>query len=204
MFSPVPLLFQQFSDQNGNPLAGGKFWSYIAGTNTPSSTFTDASGSTPNPNPIILDSNGWADAWIAAGGGAYKFVLMDANDVVLKTVDDVNISAADVPTGWSQHDVTDGQSETALAGETVDLSLYSSAFYDVEIKRGTTVISSGRLSVQGLNGTGRVVVGEFISEEPHGVVFSVTQVGTVVTLCAALDSGAGDGTITVSRRLVLV
>jgi hypothetical protein len=39
-----PLLRQRFFDSNGNPLAGGKLYSYAAGTTTPQSTYTDQSG----------------------------------------------------------------------------------------------------------------------------------------------------------------
>jgi len=41
----------QFFDANGNPLVGGKVYTYAAGTSTPLSTFTDASEGTANTNP---------------------------------------------------------------------------------------------------------------------------------------------------------
>lgn len=77
----------RFFDSNGNPLSGGKLYSYIAGTSTPLATFTDKSGLAANTNPVILDANGEADVWTAAQ--SYKFVLMDADDVVQWTVDNV-------------------------------------------------------------------------------------------------------------------
>ena len=49
--SAVPKL--QFFDNNGNPLVGGKLYTYAAGTTTPLATYTDASSGTPNTNPII-------------------------------------------------------------------------------------------------------------------------------------------------------
>lgn len=80
-------LRQKFTDANGNPLAGGKVYSYQAGTTTPLSTYTDYGGGTANANPVILDSNGEADIWIGSAG--YKFVITDSDDNVLDTVDNV-------------------------------------------------------------------------------------------------------------------
>jgi hypothetical protein len=110
----------------------------------------------------------------------------------------------DTLVAWTEHAVTDGQAAGNLTGETVDFELYTSADYDVEILRGTTVISNGKIAVQNLNGTARVVTGLFLADEAHGVTFSVTQAALVAQLRAALDTGAGDGTIKLSRRLVPV
>lgn len=84
--SAVPKL--QFFDNNGNPLVGGRLYTYAAGTTTPLATYTDASAGTPNTNPIILDSRGEANVWLTAV--SYKFVLKDASDVTIWTVDNVS------------------------------------------------------------------------------------------------------------------
>ena len=87
VLTPQPIM--QFTTAAGVPLSGGKLYTYAAGTTTPQQTFTDASGATPNTNPVILDSRGEAPVWL--GSASYKFKLTDANDVELWTVD--NISA---------------------------------------------------------------------------------------------------------------
>ena len=56
--SPVPKLY--FTDSNGNPLIGGKLWTYNSGTSTPVPTYTSFTGDTANTNPVILDSRGEA------------------------------------------------------------------------------------------------------------------------------------------------
>ena len=66
-------------NQNGIPLAGGKLFTYAAGTTTKLSTYTDSTGITPNSNPIILDSNGQCDIWLP-GGTLYKYVLSPPTD----------------------------------------------------------------------------------------------------------------------------
>lgn len=202
MFELLPNLKQRFFDANGAPLAGGQLFSYIAGTSTPSGTYADSGGITPNTNPIVLDANGEANVWIAVGGGAYKFVLEDSLGNIQWTVDNVTVSAASVPSGWSQHAITDNMAAAALTGETVDFALYSSALFDVEIIRGSTVIANGPIAIQDLNGTARVLAGVLICSEDHGVTFSVSQVGLVATLKAATSAGPGAGTIKLSKRLV--
>lgn len=85
---PVPR--QQFFDANGVPLAGGKLYTYVAGTSTPLATYTDISGTIQNSNPVILDSGGFATIWL--GNGAYKIIVKDLNNVQQWVVDNVTSS----------------------------------------------------------------------------------------------------------------
>jgi hypothetical protein len=78
----------QFFDANGNPLVGGKLFTYAAGTTTPQATFTDYGGGTANTNPVIFNSRGEAAVW--CGNDRYYMVLKDADDVELWTADNVN------------------------------------------------------------------------------------------------------------------
>jgi len=205
MANLAPLLKFKEWDSNGNPLAGGKLYSYLAGTSTPVSTSTDESGATPNTNPVILDASGRADVWLSSST-SYKFALYDSDDNLIWTVDDVSVNAGSPSTtswgDWVQHEVTDAQSATALSGEVLDLSAYSSVEYMCEIIRGTTVIANGMFSVQNQNGTARVVSGGFRAEESNGITFSLSGALASTQLNAAADTGAGNGTIKLSRRLV--
>lgn len=83
VLTPSPKM--QFFDINGDPLVGGKVYTYEAGTTTPLATYTDNTGAFTNPNPVILNARGEASIWL--GAGIYKFRLTDANDVELWTVD---------------------------------------------------------------------------------------------------------------------
>lgn len=84
----APVLKQRYFDSNGDPLAGGKLYTYQTGTSTPQLTYTDATGLVPNSNPIILDADGEASVWLSHEL-SYKFVLHDANDVLQWTTDGV-------------------------------------------------------------------------------------------------------------------
>lgn len=99
-----PIGNSQFFDSSGNPLNGGKIYTYLAGSSTASATYTDNTGATPQANPIVLNSLGLASSpiWLA-GGVAYKFVVKDAADVTLETVDNIsgiNDNTAATLTEW--------------------------------------------------------------------------------------------------------
>ena len=86
--TPTPK--QQIFGSDGAPLVGGKIYTYAAGTTTPIATYTDYSAGTANTNPIILDSYGQANIWLL-NTVSYKFVVKDANDTLLYTVDNIAI-----------------------------------------------------------------------------------------------------------------
>lgn len=86
MPSILPKGKQQYFDNAGNPLVGGKLYTYLAGTNTPKPTFADADGLIQNQNPVVLDNRGEARIYWS---GAYKVVLKDSNDNTIWTVDNV-------------------------------------------------------------------------------------------------------------------
>ena len=83
-----------FVDAAGEPLVGGKLYTYIAGTTTLQATYTDSTATTANTNPIILDSRGEANVWL--GGAIYKFVLKDADGALIWTVDNISAPTAAV------------------------------------------------------------------------------------------------------------
>lgn len=83
----APVLLQLF-DNYGEILAGGKVYTYEAGTSTPLATYTDLAGAVPNANPVILDSAGRASIRLT-DGVAYKYIVTDSDDVTIQTQDNV-------------------------------------------------------------------------------------------------------------------
>jgi hypothetical protein len=79
--------FIQFFDDNGDPLANGKLYTYTAGTTTPKSTYTTAAATVANANPIVLDSAGRAVAFL---DGSYKFRLETSASVLVRETDNVS------------------------------------------------------------------------------------------------------------------
>jgi hypothetical protein len=101
ILAPSPLF--QFSYQ-GQPLIGGKLFTYLAGTTTKQVTYTNSSGSVPCSNPIILDSNGVAQYWLD-NSLSYKFVVALPTDTdpptsPLYTTD--NVAAVQLTPYYSQ------------------------------------------------------------------------------------------------------
>lgn len=122
-----PLKFTAW-DSSGNPLAGGKLYTYVAGTTTPKATYTDSGLGTPNANPVILNSRGEASVWLS---GAYQLVLKDASDVTI----------------YSQDNVTDALTNSTISG-TLTISSTAVTWSGNPTHSGNHTFS-GNVSVQG-------------------------------------------------------
>ena len=88
-----------FLGVTGQPLAGGKLYTYQAGSSTPLATYQDYNGIIPNANPIILGTDGRisGEIWFSAGYN-YKLVLKDASDVLIATYDNLYGIIGTIPT----------------------------------------------------------------------------------------------------------
>lgn len=111
MASLMPPGKQQYFTANGVPLAGGKLYTYAAGTTSLLSTYQDKSGGTPNTNPVILDSRG--EASVFWGSAGYKAVLKDSTDVTIWTQDNLYAVQDSSSMTFAQ------QLITAIAGQTL-------------------------------------------------------------------------------------
>lgn len=85
---PAPLPQFRNWDNNGNPLYRGQLWTYVAGTTTPQASYTDSTQSTPNPNPVLLNSRGEGSVWLDPTL-MYKLVLQDSLGNPIWTQDQV-------------------------------------------------------------------------------------------------------------------
>jgi microcystin-dependent protein len=110
--SPIGNGFQFFTIL-GQPLAGGKIYTYQAGSSTPLATYTDNTGATANANPIVLGTDGRpsSEVWLTYGYN-YKFILKTSDDTTIQTYDNLYgiigtqpTSGATIPAGlismWS-------------------------------------------------------------------------------------------------------
>ena len=86
--SLMPPVKTQFLDNNGKPAAGGKVYTWMAGTsNTAKATYTDSTGETENANPVTLDTNGRAAIWLS---GYYHIQAYDALGNLIADADNVS------------------------------------------------------------------------------------------------------------------
>ena len=114
--SPVGGVAAQFFTNSGIPLTGGKLYTYAAGTTTPVATYTSSAGGTAHTNPIILDSAGrvaTGEIWLL-DNTQYKFVLKDANDILIGTYDNIRGINGNTLNFTAQEEI-----QTATAGQTV-------------------------------------------------------------------------------------
>ena len=68
----------------GDVNAGGKVYTYYAGTTTPKPTWQDANQNVEHTNPVVLDAYGRAKVYAY---GSYKLIIKDADDVTIEEVD---------------------------------------------------------------------------------------------------------------------
>jgi hypothetical protein len=87
--SPIGNGFQFFTT-TGVPLAGGYIYTYVAGSTTPQATYADSGGTTANPNPVQLGTDGRPpqEIWLTSGVN-YKFVLTNSSGSVIQTYDNL-------------------------------------------------------------------------------------------------------------------
>lgn len=89
----------QFFDNNGDPLTGGKIYTYAAGTTTPVTTYTTNAGTVAHPNPIVLDAAGrvpsGGEIWLT-DGISYKFIVKTSTEATIGTYDNITNNISNV------------------------------------------------------------------------------------------------------------
>lgn len=93
---------QQFFDDDGSPLAGGKVYTYAANTTTNKATYTNRAGTVANTNPIILDARGECVIYLTPGQ-VYDYKIERADASQVWTREDVTAEAGDAnAVGYTQ------------------------------------------------------------------------------------------------------
>jgi hypothetical protein len=108
----MPLPKQQFLSALGVPLIGGNVYTYAAGTTNPKATYTDAAGTTPQPNPIPLNVRG-EPANPIYWNGNYRVDVRDALGNLIYSVDNFNTDPAGL---WSIFTTLLAQAGSSLIG----------------------------------------------------------------------------------------
>lgn len=178
--SPVGGVAAQFFTNTGAVLTGGKLYTYLAGTTTPATTYTSASGAVAQPNPIVLDAAGRVpnsgEIWLT-DGITYKFVLKDSTDVLIATYDNISGINSNFISFTNQQQII-----TATAGQTVfNLS--------ISYQPGTNSLS---VFVDGVNQYGPGAQYAYTETDSDTVTFvSGLHVGAEVKFTTTQQQGAG-------------
>jgi hypothetical protein len=184
--SPVGGVAAQFFDNNGVILSGGKLYTYLAGTTTPATTYTTSVGNVAHTNPIVLDSAGrvpnGGEIWLA-DNVQYKFVLKDANEVLIGTYDNIiGINSDFVNYNVQKQIFSATQSQTVFTLTTI-----------------TYTPGTNTLNVY-VNGSKQVLTTNYIETNSTTVTFiSGLNVGDVVdfTTAAILSVGVTDSSLVI-------
>lgn len=204
--APILQPHQTFVDQSGAPCSGCTLTSYIAGTTTPTPTYTDSTGVSQNTNPIILSVQGGANIWVNSSQ-SYKFVLKNFLGATIWTVDNVEspgntaglIVSAPVgtqtitqPSGTDLRVVTSGGgkfkyngSEVITAATLGSSAVLTNPIADQTVTQpdGTTLNISGAFSATSTNGVINV------NNYPGATVSD--KVLAAQTACPSTEDGPG-------------
>lgn len=173
----APLAKLRFVDNNGVPLAGGKVFTYASGTTTKQASYSDSTGTTPNANPVILDSRGEASIWLDQTL-TYKIVLAPATDT-------------DPPTAafWTQDGIP---ASNAFAIFLVQLAAATGSTL-----MGTILSYTGSIArTQAAKNQDIVTILDFSGVDPTGVSDSKTGLQAAFTAC----TNTGDKRILIWRK----
>ena len=183
MTALTPTAKMQFFKANGEPLVGGKLYTYTAGTTTPQATYTDSAGGTANTNPVILDSRGEANIWL--GGATYKFKLADANDVEIWTVDNISAPTSGVSPALSGNVTIDTNSSSPALKITQTGTGYALRVQDSTDPDSTPLV----IDNTGLLGLGTTSPAEALDIDNSGKIqFSASGLARTVISADANDS----------------
>lgn len=86
---------------NGAVVPSGKLYFYRTGTTTAQNTYSDSALTTPNANPVVLNSEGYLDTKVygdPSSGFDYRVKFTTSADVQIWQVDDIVVDAADSAT----------------------------------------------------------------------------------------------------------
>lgn len=158
--SRLVLPSQQPVQATGLPYAGGQLFFYLTGTSTLTPTYADSALTTPNTNPVILDSAGNAGSVFLNPSIVYKVALFDVNNNLIWTYDPVypfadagvaqSITFAGTSTGTANAQIlnglssfTNGQIIEWTAGFTNTGAMTLSAFQVYQVGPGGPQVLTG-------------------------------------------------------------
>ena len=205
----------QILDNSGNPLNGGKVYTYEAGTTTPLASYTDQGETVQNANPVILDSAGRANIWLSTST-KYKITVTTSDDTTLYTVDDVSgaggtvtaittananidMNGFDLVTSSGNLDINispHGTGKTKLKNLELQSNLTLNG-NDISLNGGETILDSNNNEIIELGSASSAVNYTAISNSATGNPVKVEAKGTDTNISMNLLP-KGTGTLTVT------
>ena len=173
VFASTPKV--QFFDSSGDPLSGGKVYTYEVGTTTNKAsypTLADAAAATnANANPVILDSRGEATICLT---GPTKFKIDDSADANIYTVDNYYTSS-------------NGVIYDSNGNEVLELTATSSAVNNIEVKNEATGVNAE------VNSSGEATRGITLRDSNGNELLTLTSVASAVNFIDIDNGATGEG-----------
>lgn len=158
---------------DGTPNAGGRVYTYAAGTTTPLASYANATCTASNTNPVILDASGEADIWIP---GPYKLVVQDANGVQLYSADNLYGLTGGTTAGLQLQD-----QDHYLVWDSIDGQIKNSGMTMADVEAAVRAFNTVTLIGGGL-------VAADAGDASAGVLTDKLQVGPGLTKTVETDS----------------
>lgn len=138
MATVVEFLLSGFTDNSGEPLAGGLVYTYSAGTTTDKATYTNVLATIPETNPIVLDANGRKQVFAS---GSYKFVVKTSAGVTLYIFDNV-VFGEDVTT-YDEMVALNTAGTGIVVRQAITLTGNLTLTVPLRIEKGGSIITNG-------------------------------------------------------------
>lgn len=180
------------TDSNGDIVPGAKIYTYLAGTSTTEPVYTDSGLSVAHPNPVVCDSAGRATIYLDAK--SYRFVVNDADDAALYTLDPVQgVQTGQTNLGEIFHfggdEATSITATSYASGATADKLHVGTAIYNVN----SANLPAGTYKLEGMvKGAGSATV--------TAAIMNLTD-GSPDTALATISSNDGTGVRAVSGAI---
>src|SRR5271167_1103260 len=173
-----PMSVQKFFDNNGNPLAFGLLYSYVAGTVTPQATYTDSTQTVQNQNPITLNFRAEAQIWLDPTL-SYKFLLTDStgNTIPGWPIDNV-------PGGYVPGSQFIGTVIAGLLNPVTSVAILNS------LVRTAAEIAAGVTPVNYAYGASPLDLRRY-GADSTGTTFSDTAMASAIAVCGAAGLNGG-------------
>lgn len=177
----LTLFRHRFYKNDGTVNAGGKVYTYVAGTTTPVATYTDSGAGTPNANPIILDSKGEADIWT---NGQIKVNVLESDNTQVTgwPVDNVGsgVSNNDANARWAGTASGTADALTISPSPSITAYVVGQSFIfkaGASNNTGATTISISGLSAIAVQSNGAACAGgEILANNWYQIVLSTTAI----------------------------
>jgi hypothetical protein len=162
-------------------LSGGKVKTYLSGTSTLSSLWTDRNKGGSATNPVILDSSGKAEVY---GDEVYTFKIYDSDDTLLETIDGLEYRITSTVAADGTEVLNPGTDGT-------------DAWFKGDIKAvdGTTVLDSGT------DGTDATFTGDVAGDVTGNLIGDVYATNGTSKI---LESGTDGSTATLAATLITI